>query len=241
MSIGRTPIATVLHSGDSARLLASAFPPQAQLAMHNEHLLHVLSQQRDEVAQSRRRLVDLADLERRRLERDLHDGAQQHLIAVAFGLRRAERLATDERVRAELAMARRSAENALRQVRIVAAGIHPAILVGAGLTEAVLTLADSTGASVRIRDTGHRPDQAVESVLYAIIAALLATTLPGVHTTVLLDQARLDRGVVGTVSAVRLRVSGVQVTQWVLDRVEAADGRCSMVADGVGVILPCEW
>src|SRR5215216_6865944 len=93
----------------------------------------------DDLRGSRQRILDAADAERRRIERDLHDGAQQRLVAVAVTLGLAEaQMASDPEGAAKLiAQAREEAQLAVRELRELARGIHPAVLSDRGLGPAL--------------------------------------------------------------------------------------------------------
>src|SRR5262249_59122842 len=92
----------------------------------------------EEVRGSRARVLEAGQKERQRLERDLHDGAQQRLVALALQLRLLERdLGEDASARAKLEEAQREVETSLAELRDLAHGIHPAVLTGHGLAVAL--------------------------------------------------------------------------------------------------------
>jgi signal transduction histidine kinase len=119
--------------------------------------------------------VTVADQERRRLERDLHDGAQQRLVALALTLSRAaERV--DERpgeTRELLADGERQLRKALEELRRLAAGIRPAILSDAGLGAALESLAENAPVPVTLRQAVDRrlPDQVEAAAYFAVCEA----------------------------------------------------------------------
>jgi signal transduction histidine kinase len=125
----------------------------------------------------RRRLaVDAAEAERRRIERDLHDGAQQRLSALALDLGMArERLTTDPSAAAELLdRAHADAKLALAELRSLARGIHPALLTDRGLGPAVEALAARSAIPVDVSvDLPQRPPATVESAAYFTVAEAL--------------------------------------------------------------------
>jgi PAS domain S-box-containing protein len=126
-----------------------------------------------EVRESRARIVQAADDARRMLERNLHDGAQQRLVALAVALRLVEaKLSSgDERSAAEiLAGAREELSQALEELRELARGIHPAVLTDRGLTVAVEALAARTPLPVEIDIAVERLPPAVEVALYYVVA-----------------------------------------------------------------------
>jgi len=113
----------------------------------------------------------------RRIERDLHDGAQARLVALGMSLGMAEqKLAEDpERAGQLLAEARAGAEQALRDLRDLARGIHPPVLTDRGLEAALSALADSTPIPVTLHvDLPERPPAAAETAAYFVAAEALA-------------------------------------------------------------------
>jgi signal transduction histidine kinase len=116
---------------------------------------------------SRERILTTAERERRRLERDLHDGAQQRLMAIQVKLALAREQASDEELAARLDEVAADAEIAVDELRALAHGIYPAVLVERGLPEALRSLAATAPAPVRVvrADVG-RFTAAVEAALY---------------------------------------------------------------------------
>jgi signal transduction histidine kinase len=132
-----------------------------------------LSRQVDELTASRTRLVDAFEAERRRIERDLHDGAQQHLVLLNMnlGLAEVELGGTNARAGALVADARQQARQALVAVREQIRGIHPQVLTDLGLRAAVVELAERCPVPVEVdlALTG-RPPAAVESTAYFVVS-----------------------------------------------------------------------
>ncbi len=125
---------------------------------------------------SRARGVDAAEAERRRIERDLHDGAQQRLVAVAMGLGRAKvKLDTDpESARALIDEAHADAKLAVAELRDLARGIYPAVLGDRGLDAALSSLAAKCQIPVEVTVVVEpRPPAAVESTAYFIVGESL--------------------------------------------------------------------
>jgi len=130
----------------------------------------------DRLEQSRVAAVDTAEAERRRIERDLHDGAQQRLVALAVTLGDAhERLASDpERGRELVADAHEEAKAALKELRDLVRGIHPVILEDRGLDAALSSVVARSPVPVDLHvDIGERPPAAVESAAYFIVSEAL--------------------------------------------------------------------
>jgi signal transduction histidine kinase len=171
---GGDPVAVVTHDpallGESfERELGSA----ARLAVENERLQAEVHAQIKALRDSRLRITTRGDAERRGLERDLHDGAQQRLLALGYDLRLAQAAAAregDEQLAAELATAVEEAQAALEELRQLAHGIYPAVLVEAGLAAALGTLADEAPVAVELGPLPDgRFDTAVEAALYVAV------------------------------------------------------------------------
>ena len=156
---------------------------------------------REQLAASRARIVAAADAERRRLERDLHDGAQQRLVALAIALREADaELDGDvDSARHVLAGARRELALALDDLRELARGIHPAVLSDRGLGPALETLAARTPLPVEV---GAVPEVRLPAPVEAAAYFLAAEALTNV-----VKHARATRATVEiTAEARRLRI-----------------------------------
>ena len=136
-----------------------------------------LTAQVSELEGARSRIIAAADAERRRIERDLHDGAQQRLVALALNLRMAEQCAADgDPAAAELVReAGEEAQHALRELRDLARGIHPAILTNRGLPAALDDLASRATVPVEVlASPGGRLPDAVEAAAYFVVSECLA-------------------------------------------------------------------
>jgi PAS domain S-box-containing protein len=164
---------------------ATPFPPGAEqrIADFAELAAQALAnaQAREELAASRARLVQAADAERRRLERNLHDGAQQRLVSLALMLRMAER-----RHPADTDLARAGAElsQALQELRELARGIHPAVLSERGLEPAVRALADRAPLPVELSvDVEGRLPDPVEAAAYYVVAEALTNVAKYAHAS----------------------------------------------------------
>jgi signal transduction histidine kinase len=173
---GDRPLALVLHDPAlvDERELERAFGSAARLAVENEALRAEAFAQLHELRASRTRVVEVGDAERQRLERNLHDGAQQRLLALSYDLRLARAGAAsdgDEELVAVLHAAGDETATALDELRELAHGIYPAILNEAGLAPALATLADDAQLPVELGDieSGRQPP-AVETTTYVIVA-----------------------------------------------------------------------
>ena len=124
-----------------------------------------------ELSASRARIVELGDAERRRLKRDLHDGAQQRLIALAISLQSELERTSESIARDTLSAARHEIRHAIEELRTIAQGIHPVTLTDAGLIPALHELAEGSGVPVRLEELPEgRADALVEAAAYRVIA-----------------------------------------------------------------------
>ena len=166
-------IAAITHPAAIPEL-ETRIGPALRLALENERLQAEVLAQLEELRASRARIVETADLERRRLERDLHDGAQQRLLALSYDIRLAHSSAdSDGDTPTELALARaiEEAQGALEELRELAHGIYPAVLTEAGLGPALATLVDASPFPVEIRRAEQRRYPApVETAAYFAVA-----------------------------------------------------------------------
>jgi signal transduction histidine kinase len=190
---------------------------------------------------SRQRILDAADAERRRIERDLHDGAQQRMVAVAMTLGLAEsRMETDPASAAKLiAQAREEAQLAVKELRELARGIHPALLSERGLGPALEALASRCPVPVEIRGVPERPLCApVESAAYYITAEALTNVAKYAHACKARVELAIENG------ALRVQISddgigGADPTigtglRGLNDRVEALEGRLALESPAGG-------
>ncbi|HEX6652075.1 MAG TPA: histidine kinase [Thermoleophilaceae bacterium] len=172
---GDRPVALVLH--DPALVnepeLARALGSAARLSVENEALRAEAMAQLHALQASRARIVETADSARRRLERDLHDGAQQRLLALSYDVRLARGGAADDgdlELVSLLDTAATETEAALEELRELAHGIYPAILAEAGLGPALETLADEAPLPVEVGDLPReRAPLAVERTVYVVV------------------------------------------------------------------------
>ena len=200
-------------------------PPDARRA-------RALRERVDDLRGARERIIDAADAERRRIERDLHDGAQQRMVAVALTLGVAEaQLDSDPAGAARLiAHAREEAQLAVKELRELARGIHPAILSDRGLAAALQALAARAPVPVEVGEVPATPLGAeIEAAAYFIIAEALTNVAKYAQASAAsvrlsVEHAHLhvqvsDDGVGGAEPSAGTGLRGL------CDRVEALDGR----------------
>ncbi len=167
------PVALVVHDRglQAAHELEREIGAAARLAVDNERLRAEVLAQLEDLRASRARIVEAGDSARRRIERDLHDGAQQRLLALSYELRLALADASDDET---LAAACDEAQAALAELRDLALGIYPAILTEAGLESALWTLADEAPIPVEPGELpGERLPDAVERAAYLVVAGAI--------------------------------------------------------------------
>ncbi len=186
----------------------------------------------DDLRGARQRIIDAADAERRRIERDLHDGAQQRMVAVALTLGVAEaRLASDPAGAGLLiAQAREDAQLAVKELREIARGIHPALLSDRGLCPALEALA--ARAPVPVEVTGGPVSdlgEPIEAAAYFVTAEALTNVAKYAHAR----EAFVRVSVEDECLCVEIRDDGVGGAELspgggldgLRDRVDALDGR----------------
>ncbi|HET6755514.1 MAG TPA: histidine kinase, partial [Jiangellaceae bacterium] len=190
---------------------------------------------------SRTRIVETGDAERRRLERDLHDGAQQRLLALSYEMRLAGAgAATDGDVETAslLAEATGEAQAALGELRELAHGIHPAILTEAGLAAALATLADAAPLVVEIAEAaGERYPAPVETTAYFVVAEAIDDAARRGASYAAVRAPRQDERLVVDVDD-----DGSERTSTMIhlsDRVGAVGGRLEVEPTTVRAEIPC--
>jgi signal transduction histidine kinase len=207
-------------------------------------LEHVAAQARlraevADLAVSRRRIIEDADAERRRLERDLHDGAQQRLIGLQLFLQLAADDASDGQAETYLA-ARRTVGTALADLRDLAHGIHPAALTDDGLMTGLRTLANRSPVPLSIEGTGPVARSAVaEAAAYRLVAYT-------VHTAGQLDGGPVIRVTAdGNEAILRVRIEAdvigdkqaAEIMARASDRMAAANGSITVETTTAGTVL----
>ncbi len=189
-------VAAIIHDAslDAGPELVQAVAAAASLALDNERLKADLRSRVEELRASRVRLVEASNAARRKLERDLHDGAQQQLVAMAVELRllrnrlgeHPEATELVDRIDTKLAAA-------LDELRELARGIHPGILTDRGLAPALDSLAARAPLPVACEiDLPWRPPPSVEAVGYFVIAEALTNVLKYAQASRATIRARYD-------------------------------------------------
>jgi signal transduction histidine kinase len=245
------PLAALIHDPALDQGLVRAAAAAAGIAIENERLHAEIQAQLEEVRASRQRIVAAGDRERRRVERNLHDGAQQRLATLALSLAMLrDREGADPATAASLAQALAELKQAIEELRELARGIHPAILTEEGLPAAVESLADRSPFPVRVAaDFDDRLPGPAETAAYFVVSEALANVAKYAHASrawVELSRCNgtlrvqvLDDGVGGADPA---RGSGLRGLQ---DRISAVRGSFRVEtpsAGGTRVLaeIPCD-
>ena len=155
----------------------------ARLAIANERLRAEIRAQLEEVRASRQRIVEAGDRERRRVERNLHDGAQQRLVSLSLALSMLrEQVEDDQATAAAVEEVASELKTAVRELRELARGIHPAILTEEGLVAAVGSLAERSPVPVDVAsDLDGRLPESVEAAAYFVVSEALTNVAKYAH------------------------------------------------------------
>jgi signal transduction histidine kinase len=229
--------------------LVRAVAASAALALENERLEAELRARLDELQSSRARLVEVSMFERRRLERDLHDGAQQRLVALSLQLGLAHRsleAGDGRRAMSMLDAARDELTRALEELRELARGIHPAVLTDRGLEAALEALAERAPLPVSLDQMpAERLPASVEAAAYFVVAEALTNVAK--YAGASNAEVRIGRN--GGYAVVEVRDDGVGGAdpavgtglRGLADRLAALDGRLEVHSpEGEGTIVRAE-
>lgn len=245
---GRT-IAALVHDALLAEQpdLVKSVAAAARLALDNERLAAEVRTQLEEVRRSRARIVAAGDAERRRVERDLHDGAQQRLVTLALTLQvaRSGVDGADPELAATLVRAGSELDLALAELRDLARGLHPTVLTDEGLASAVEALADRTPVPVTVHAPARRYRPEVETAAYFVVSEALTNVVKyaKANSVVVRIEERggllvveiTDDGVGGADAASGSGLRGLD------DRVAATGGRLSLKSEpGSGTVVRAE-
>jgi signal transduction histidine kinase len=232
--IGRDghPVALLVHDAslsDEPELM-SAVATATGMSIENARLQVELRARLEELRGSRLRVIEAQERERRRLERDLHDGAQQRLVALSLTLGElAQQVSADAGLVDRVAQARREVSESLSELRDLAHGIHPAAVTDHGLGVALESLATRSPLLVRI--AGAAPETLPEPVAvtaYYLVSESLANAAKHARaTSVVISLAQADGALVVTVAddGVGGATTAGTGLRGLADRVEALGGR----------------
>ena len=232
-------IAVVSHASTLAEL-EREIGAAVRLGIENERLRAEVLAQMAELRASRARIVEAGDDERQRLERDLHDGAQQRLLALSYDIRRARAAAEadgDTATSPILAAAIAEATAALAELRELAHGIYPAILEAAGLGSALENLADEAALKVDLRADVERCDGRVENAAYGLVAeALVDAAARGAGRATVTAERNAGRLVLTVADDGLPRTSSLLKVE---DRIGAVGGQMWLNSTKLRAELPC--
>jgi signal transduction histidine kinase len=239
-------VAAIIHDAslDATPELVQAAAAAASLALDNERLKADLRARVEELRASRVRIVEASNSARRRIERDLHDGAQQQLLAMAMDLRLLRnRVSSDSELTELIDGLDAKLGTALDELRELARGIHPAILTDRGLAPALEALAGRATQPVDCEiELDRRPPASVEGVAYFVIAEALTNVIKyaqAAHATIRAryegDDLVVEMQDDGVGGVDERRGSGLQGLR---DRVGALDGTITVVSEsGAGTLI----
>ena len=237
---------SLVHEGQLLDTAAAA----VNMALENARLQVQLRAQLEEVRQSRVRLVEAADSERQRVERDLHDGAQQQLVTLLLSMQsaKAEAIRQGDRRVADLIDANIAGlRQALDELRELARGIHPTILTQAGLLPAIRSLAERSPIPVEVNgemgDTRLAPP--LEAALYFVVSEAITNAVKHSRAKRLCVSVGRTRAL-ATLEVSDDGVGGADLSRGsgligLTDRVAAVGGRLVVTSDsGKGTTINAE-
>jgi signal transduction histidine kinase len=233
-------VAMVSHAAALPEL-EREFGAAIRLGLENERLQAEILFQLGEVRASRARIVQAGDAERRRLERNLHDGAQQRILALSYDIRLAHASAdaeADDRTRLLLEQALAEVQAGLGELRELAHGIYPAILTEAGLGPALATLADTASIPVEFDDAvqGRYPE-VIETAAYLMVAEAIEDAAGRGAGYAAVTAAHRDGRLTVTVEDDGQGRSAPMTG--IADRVGALGGILTVEPTWMGVEIPC--
>ena len=237
------PIALVLldPSLEASPELLSSITEALRLAAENRRLTEDLERSLAQVRESRARIVQAGDEARRRIERDLHDGAQQLLVSAGMNLRAASAqadAARDPQLATALETASSQLGDALAELRELATGLAPTALAHGSLADAIRELALRSTVPTTVTVTGSGlPSESVGSTIYFVAAEALTNAAKHAHASS--ARIELELGEISRVTIVDDGVGGADVTtgsglRGLVDRVEAVGGRLDLSTGPTG-------
>ena len=250
-----TPIAVVIADPALARyrgLFDAAVQTSGLALKHAQLQAQAAREKLEQVRASRARIIEAGLAERRRIERDLHDGVQQHLLGLAARLTAATTRTTDPKATAAFSQARDELKEVLAELRDLAHGIHPAVLSQAGLAAALEEVVERLPLPIRVIGPASRASvsqigAAAEATAYFVTCEALTNVVKhakadSATVTIRIDESHLDieiadNGIGGVMP------SGHGITN-ILDRVSALDGTVTIDSPPdngtrIAVRIPC--
>jgi signal transduction histidine kinase len=250
---GGRSIAALIHDPALSQRpeLMTSVAAATGLAMENQRLHAELRVQLAEVQASRARIVAAGDAERRRVERDLHDGAQQRFVTLALALQMARAHVDDAETQLAEMLDRASSEleRGLAELREFARGIHPTVLTEDGLAAAIAVLTERSAVPVTANVPDGRFEPEIESTAYYVAAEALtniAKYAPAASASIIVErepgELRVEVRDDGPGGAAAYPGSGLQ---GLADRVAAVGGQLMVDSPAGGgttvrAVIPCE-
>jgi len=247
---GGSPIAVVLADPalERYRSLFDAAVQTSGLALQNAQIQAQAAREKlDQVRASRSRIIEATDAERRRIERDLHDGVQQHVLGLAAQLTAAVHRTDDPAAHEAFLEAREGLREVLAKLRDLAHGIHPAVLTQGGLRPALEDVAERLPLRVQLTIPATRLSPAVEATAYYVACEALANAVKHAEA----DSVTVTIQIAGSELTMAIEDDGVGGAESpgrglsnIVDRVGAFDGEVTVVSPaGAGtrleVRIPC--
>jgi signal transduction histidine kinase len=245
------PLGAIVHDPsllEEPRLIAAA-GAAARMALENARLHAQTRAQLQQVRESRRRIASAADDERRRIERNLHDGAQNRLLALAIELSAAQRrLGSDARADPDvdqlLAASVEELQSTVEELRTLARGLHPTVLTEYGLAAALEALTQRSSVPLDLDVCDGRLAPHIEATAYFVAAEALNNVIKHAHATSASIAVRHE----GEWLAVEIaddgeggaRAGDGSGLEGIADRVEALGGRLEIQSDGSGTCIKAE-
>ena len=243
------PLAAIVHDPsllEEPKLIGAA-GAAARLALENARLHAQTRAQLQQVRESRRRIVSAADDERRRIERNLHDGAQNRLLALALELSAAQRRLggeADPDVERLLAASVEELQSTVEDLRTLARGLHPTVLTEYGLAAALEALTRKSPVPVQLDVCADRLPPRVEGTAYFVASEALSNVVKHAHAghAVITARHEADRLVVDVSDDGEggARANGGSGLQGIADRVEALGGRLRIDSGPAGTHITAE-
>jgi signal transduction histidine kinase len=234
---GGRPIAVVIADPALARYrgLFDAAVQTSGLALKNAQLqAKAAGEKLEQIRASRTRIIEAELAERRRLERDLHDGVQQHLLSITARLTTAMTRTSDQQATVAFGQARDGLKDVLAELRDLAHGIHPALLSQGGLAAALEAVAERLPLPVRVTAPESRIGAAVEATLYFVACEALANAVKHARAdsatvTVSIGESQVDMEIaddgIGGITPGGRAAGGLAN---IIDRVSALDGEVTI-------------
>ena len=234
---GGRPIAVVIADPALARYrgLFDAAVQTSGLALKNAQLQAKAAREKlEQIRASRTRIIEAELAERRRLERDLHDGVQQHLLSITARLTTAMTRTSDQQATVAFGQARDGLKDVLAELRDLAHGIHPALLSQGGLAAALEAVAERLPLPVRVTAPASRIGAAVEATLYFVACEALANAVKHARAdsatiTISIGESQVDMDIaddgIGGITPGGRAAGGLAN---IIDRVSALDGEVTI-------------